>query len=251
MTFKRSGGLRPLDVTRLAQAAQRPGIDPRTWVFVGRVIEVEYEGGELVVVVKPDEGGLMGEPITCEVARGVASSSALTSQPVREGDIAIGLAFGGDANNLPVVIAFVHGPDTLPPSEVNGQTIDAALLAGSHVLADPERSAEVELAHVRVVAKSIELGPTPEPTQPFVRGQAFVDALGAFLDGLNTLVGTPTTGLTGGFTLLSAASVSVLTPLKPGFEMARLALTAFKPKIAVLKSHLVEGDALSKTITGE
>lgn len=242
--------LRPLDATRLGQGGARPGNDPRAWVALCRVEEVAYDQGS-VVVARAIEGPLMGEPITCDVGQGVATEGGMSSTPIAIGDICLIGIFGGDANHMPVVLAFVHEPETPPPATVNGQTIDADLLAAAYVLADPDRIAELALKTVRLVAEAISLGDTPDPSQPFVRGQAFMDALSTFLEACSTLVGTPTTGLLGAFTELGAASTGTLTPLSLPFGIAVDALGVWKVAIAKFKSHLVKGDALSTVITGE
>jgi len=247
MPGRTARSLRGIDATRLGQAAARPGIDPRTWVVLGRVVEVELEGGDQIVVVRADEGALAGETIVCEVGVHVASSGAFASSPIRVGDFAAVIVQGGDANNLPLVVAFSHTADTPPPKAVNGVAIDAALLAGSYVLADTERRVELELKGLRLVAEKVELGPDPTPTQPFVRGQAFADALSAWLDGCDSFGSI----IEMQFGVLSQAAIGPLAPLKVPFEAIKAGATMWRSSIATLKSHLVAGDMLSTTITGE
>jgi hypothetical protein len=238
--------LRPLDVTRLGQAATRPGSDPRSWLFVGTVTEVAYDEG-LVVVVHANEGALAGEEVPCEVLGFVATAGGTVATAIAVGDLALALCPSGDPNNMGLVVGFQHEPATPPPATVNGVPINAALLADTHVLADVERAAEVELKTLRLVVDQLRLGPTPSPTQAFVRGTAFAKALKTFLDGCTTLATTTQTASTAA----SSACVGPLAPLKAFFDAFTPALVKWKTDIAALKAHLVEGDALSKHITGE
>lgn len=244
----RARASRRLDVTRLAQAASRPGADTRTWVLHGRVVELGYGAEEgLIVVVSVLGGSLAGEEVVCELAPSLARAGALASLPIAIGDTAVCVVAEGEANIPPSVVGFLRMADAPAPSAVNGRAIDLALLAAAYVLADPARALELELGDTRLVAPTIKLGPTPDPTQPFVRGKAMAQALGAWLDAIGTFCTTAATASTAA----SAACVGPIAPLKAFFDSFTPALNSLKSASSTLKSRLVEGDVLSQRITGE
>ncbi len=240
-----------LDTSALAQAVARPGIDPRTWVTMGVVIEVGWDNG-FVVVVRIAEGALCGEEVACDVAVPFASALTMATCPIEEGDFAVCVVPGGDANNMPIVIGFLHTGETRTAKKVNDLTVDANLVQRAVVVSNAAVDAELSFGNVRLTAEQIRLGPGAAPTQPFVRGRAFVDALEDFLDALDALVGTPVGGgLSKVFTDLGAAASGPLLPLAVPFGLAVTALGKFKTAIKELQLHLVQGDALSDHITGE
>jgi hypothetical protein len=200
---------------------------------MGTVEEIAYDATDgFVLVVKMQQGAHVREDIVCELGQGLAPAGGLLSLPFRVGDFAVCVVPEGDANAGPVVLGFLRTDDRPAPSTVNGQAITLALLEQTYVLVDT-RALELELGPVRLVAPKIQLGPTPEPTQPFVRGQALAEALGTFL----STVGGAAFGT-------SQACVGPLAPLKAFFE-------TLSTSCDTLKSKLVAGVVLSTTITGE
>lgn len=228
--------LRTLDTNRLSQAASRPGADPRTWVAIGKIEEIGLGDQGLVVALRIIEGPLAKEIVPCEVASSLASSSTFTSAPFQVGDIAVCVIPQGDANVMPIVIGFLHAPSRLPPKTVNGETLSASLLRAAFVIAASQR-AEVSLAELRVTADKLELADV-EPSQPYMRGKDFVDALSTFL----TTVETASTAA-------SQACVGPLAPLKAFFDPALP--TSLAGAIKIFKAKLVDGVTLSTKIFGE
>jgi hypothetical protein len=239
---------RQIDPGRLGLAAARPGIDPRTWVAIGVVEELGYSTAEgLIMVLRVVQGALVGEMVTCELAPSLARSGALISAPIAIGDVGVMVVPDGDANNVPAVVGFLRMEEAPAPSHVNGRPADLALLGAAYVLADPERELEVVTGDARIVSPTLKLGPTHEPTQPYVRGQALAAALGAFCDGLSTF----STGASEAFKAIGVAATGSLTPLKAPMLALEVASKSLGQAAASLKAELVTGHVLSKFITGE
>lgn len=254
---------RSLDVTRLAQAASRPGVDPRTWVVFVEVVELAYGAAEgLIVVGRVLGGALAGEEVMCEYAPPLARAGALVSLPFAVGDTGVCVVSEGDANVPPALVGFLRMETGPAPATVNGRAIDLKLISGAYLLVDPARELELTLGNTRLVAPTIKLGPTESPTQPYVRGKALQSALGAFCDALGIFC----QGL-GDLSSATAASCTA-PPLSPlaGFFTGLCTLLAGQPPTPpapvvitgglggaarTLKSHLVAGDVLSTKITGE
>jgi hypothetical protein len=239
--------LRGIDPTRLGIAASRPGIDPRVWVCFGRVKDVAWdaESGGLVSVDIVG-GPLDGErDVVCSVATTFAGTGAISSSPIQVGAVMVVVIPEGDANVDPQVIGYAVGPDVTPPVTVAGQAM-ADLFASSHVLGDPEHDGNVELKALRVVAEAIKLV-VAEPTQAFVRGGDFTDALKTWLDGVDQLLTTMIPLSTD----TAADCVGPLLPLAPFFTGFATALQALKTSGATFRATLVPGQALSTKLHAE
>jgi hypothetical protein len=240
-----------LDTGRMAQAVSRPGIDPRTWVALGRVIEVGYDNGWVVACTILD-GALVNEDVTCDVSASFAHALSMASVPIEVGDVAVIVMPGGEANNMGIVVGFIHAPNTRVANSVNGEDVGLPLAQRAIVVSNSTADVELSFKSVRLSADAVRIGPGNDASQPFVRGQDFVDALDDFLEATESMVGTSTTGLLGAFTTASAVALPpYLAPLLTPFQLAVTALTQWKAAIRVFRSHLVVGDALSAHIKGE
>lgn len=239
--------LRGIDPTRLGQAASRPGIDPRVWSCFGRVTDVAWDaesGG--IVSVDIVGGPLDGETdVVCSVAPSFAGTGAIASSPIQVGAVVVVTIPEGDLNVDPQVVGYAVGPDVTPPGTVAGQPM-ADLFASSHVLADLGHEGNVELKALRVVAEAIRLV-AAEPTQAFVRGNEFADALKTWLDATSSLATTVQTASSAA----SAACIGPLEPLKAFFDALTPALATWKVDIGTFKATLVPGQVLSTKLHAE
>lgn len=260
--------MRSLDANRLGQAVGgRPGIDPRSWVFLARITAWNFVpdvGG--LCMVQALTGPLVGEDdIACTIPSSFARPGAFSHSPVELGTTAVVLVPDGNPNIDPQVIAFVLGPSAVPPKTVASQPVSEGLLQASHVFADPTKEANIELAALRLVTDTINLVKA-DPTQPFVRGADFVKALTVFLDALGTFTAVAAQQCD----LASAASIGPLSGYKPmwtaiGTALASLGgtLPSFVPSggvvprpkqasaVGVLESKLVDGVTLSTHVKAE
>lgn len=82
-----------------------------------------------------------------------------------------------------------------------------------------------------LISSKVRLG-EEAASHPVVRGDTYNTELSTFLDALTALAG----GMKAAFTTLSGISVGVLGPLKPGFDAAITAWTAFEPAPAAFKA---------------
>lgn len=240
-----------LDTSRMAKAVSRPGIDPRTWVALGRVVEVGFNNG-WVVACTILEGALCGEDVSCDVSAPFAHALSMASVPIEVGDVAVVVMPGGDANNMGIVVGFIHAPNTHVASRVNGQDVGLPLAQRAIVLSNSTAEVELSFKSVRLSADQVRIGPGIDAQQPFVRGRAFVDALDDFLQDTSDMIGTASSGLLGALTTAAAVALPpYLAPLLAPFQMGAQALTQWKIAIEAFRAHLVEGDALSEHIKGE
>jgi hypothetical protein len=239
--------LRGIDPTRLGQAASRPGIDPRVWSCFGRVTDVAWDaesGG--IVSVDIVGGPLDGETdVVCSVAPSFAGTGAIASSPIQVGAVVVVTIPEGDVNVDPQVVGYAVGPDVTPPGTVAGQAM-AGLFGSSHVLGDPGHEGNVELKALRVVAEAIKLV-VAEPTQAFVRGNDFADALKTWLDAVDSFI-TTVVPLS---TAADTACVGPLAALKPFFAGLTPALQTLQTRTAAFKATLVAGQMLSTKLHAE
>lgn len=226
-----------LDTSAMAAAVARPGIDPRTWIALGRVTEVGFDNG-LVAAVMITEGALMGEEVACDVLSPFASVLATASAPIEVGDTVLIACLQGDANTMPIVLGALHTGSTRAPVAINGRKLDAALAGGNLLLSNEAADAEIAVKNLRITAETTRLGPSANPTQPFVRGQAFADALSDFLEAQLKFAAALTT------------AIGAAVPAEAGFKSLAAAVAPWTKAMVALEVHLAS-DALSKTIKGE
>ena len=229
--------LRSIDVTRLAQAVQRPGADPRAWVAFGAVEEIVFDPESGITVGVTFRGGpLDGEgPIACALAAPFARALAIGAKPFAVGDQAVVILPDGDPNTFPIIVGFFPLQLQVPPLTAAGLPLTQSVLEGNHVLADPTKGAIWDVASFQVFAPQVKLGPAPAPTQSYVRGQDLIAALGDLATALNSYAtalvppGPPVTPVTAAQT---APALATLTA----------ALTAFSAKLALTLSPFIKGE---------
>lgn len=234
-----------MDVDRIGEATARPE-SRRVWTCAARVsteadgIRFDDELGRLVDV-EIVGGPLDGEgPIVARVAEGFAEDGGILSHPIAAGDF-VAVELGHDPNDLPVIVGHVFADGTKPPSTVNDDTVDAALLAAAHVLRSSRRL-EVELdgrARLRfpelvAMADTIKLA-EENAAQPFVRGTSYADALDTFLDAF------------------TEAAKALVPPGPPTTPMTAANATAFLTAITIAAEvfKAARSDYLSTRIAGE
>jgi hypothetical protein len=108
----------------------------------------------------------------------------------------------GDPNANPVVVAQLHNSECAPPATVNGDALDEAKAAGTHVLVTPHGVDQQVGGDRRVSAPNQELtaetlfgirSPKIElgtPTDPAVLGNQLLSQLGALVTALNVYAAT-------------------------------------------------------------
>lgn len=239
--------LRSIDPTRLGQAASRPGIDPRVWVCFGRVTDAVWDADSGGLVSVDIVGGPLDgtKDVVCSVAPSFAGSGAIASSPIQRGAVVVVVVPEGDVNVDPQVVGFAVGPDVAPPATVADQPM-ADLFGSSHVLGDPEHEGNVELKALRVVAEAIKLV-VAEPTQAYVRGNDFADALKTWLDATDKMADL----VRGASVTASGNCTGPLTPLKAFFDALTPALVAWQLDIAQFKATCVPGQMLSTKLHAE
>lgn len=185
----------PMDAQRIGMAVAHPGIDGRVWSAVARVDDgddaVRWDADlGLVADVTIVGGPLDGEgPIPARVGRGFLADGALLAHPLPRGSFVV-VELGHDPNDVATIVARLFAAGATPPESVNGETIDAALLARAHVLRS-SHDAELELdgnvrakmTELRAIAERIFLV-DENATQPFVRGTDWQQAINGFMTDL-------------------------------------------------------------------
>lgn len=231
--------LRP-DMSRIADALSRPGIDPRAWVVLARVdddpdaIVWDADIGWIVDVTFADGEG----PITCRVTSESQGSSVGSIRPVRADSLVVVLVPNGDPNDEAVIIGDLHDVDTnTAPTTINTEPITEELAASTHIDAYPGESLDQEWTSVRITASEQLLLGIPVPIQSFVRGDDYADALGTFLDALDVFVDT----------LATAPPAAPNAALTVASVLA--AAQIFQPQIATFKAS--RATYLSTRIKGD
>lgn len=228
---------RLLDFNRLRQAVSGPGIDPRSWVELGRVdddpdaitwlpgtgwtVDVTFVTGELA---EEDE-------VPCQVSSAIGGALSGSFAPIKPGCPVVVLMPAGNPNVSPTIIGVLHAVDDCQvPVEINLLPVTEQVMLDNVVVKSGD-SLEVEFAgdaHVQapawwLIGERINLAPlTPrsDATEPFIRGNQYGVALNAFLTSVETFssaVSTASTTLAG----LTAAAASEATGLgAPGMASA-------------------------------
>lgn len=191
--------IRGIDWSRMREAVKGPGVDPRVWVCMGRVVDdpdaVVWDDTlgwlcDVVAVSGPLAGSEL--PLTCRVATGAQGPDIGTHRPPRKGGLVLVAFPTGDQNEDSVVLGQLHNEDDAgAPATVNGDTIDEDFAAATHITVLPDEDKDQEWANVRVTAsgdmklhgEAVELGKA-DADQSYVRGEDQADALGEFLDSM-------------------------------------------------------------------
>lgn len=243
-TMVRSSVRTLLDFSRIAEAVSRPGIDPRTWVCLGRIdddpdaIVWDEELGWFVDVTIT-EGTLAGETVLCRVGSDGQGAAVGRYSPPRPDALVIVAVPSGDPNNEGLVLRQLHDLDHGPPSAVNGDTIverdpQAGQVAAleTHLAVFPGEDVDEQWRARRVTTSgahklhgaSMELG-VADADQPFARGTDLADSLNDLADAIQVFtqalsVATPTS--TGGLPVATVlAQYNILAPKIATFKNAR------------------------------
>ena len=203
---------------------KQPGIDPRSWLSLARIDEGEdarvwdAELGWLVDVTFRG-GALDGEgPVLCRVA-GTTGPEFGAFFPPRADALVVVAVPGGDPNNDCVVLGELNDTETVPPSEVNGTTIDEAFAMQTQILVFPEQDVDAAYRNFRLTAERMVFG-VADADQPFARGTDLADAMEALADAVETAFSDmsslpPTPPMAGG-----GVPVAGLTPIVQALSAA-------------------------------
>lgn len=204
-TMVRSSVRTLLDFGRIAEAVSRPGIDPRTWVCLGRIdddpdaIVWDEELGWFVDVTIT-EGTLAGETVLCRVGSDGQGAAVGRYSPPRPDALVIVAVPSGDPNNEGLVLRQLHDLDHGPPSAVNGDTIverdpQAGQVAAlkTHLAVFPNEDADEQWRARRVTTSgahrlhgdTMELG-VDGADKSYVRGEDKADADEALASAVDT-----------------------------------------------------------------
>ncbi len=197
---------RRFDRGRLGQLAAQPGIDPRSWIVIGRVDDdddaIRFSGadgedgplGWIVDVTIGDGGDLDQESeIPCRLGTAYAREGELRSDPPARGCLVIVALPCGNVNTEPTIIGELPTDGCAPPGSVNGTDIDEAYALATHILVT---SLDVDEQiggdrRVKTGGTNRVLGPLLEladedATQSFVRGNDQQEGFDTFLTTFNT-----------------------------------------------------------------
>lgn len=240
---------------RLAIASSRPGNDPRMWLGVGRVdndqdaIRWDANLGWLVDITFAT-GQLAGEgPYTCRVSQAWAGDGEGDFDPPTLGSaVAISIMEGTPTASL-WIIGPAADPDFPPPTSVNGQDIDEDFAKANHVRVSTHslqaqygskwRTSATDRATLE--APKVQLQ-SDDADQPYVRGTAYADALGTFLDALLVVfvaVGTFATAVGSAIPALVVPAQTLNTAISTAFQAQ---LTQFKNARQQYLSTKINGD---------
>ena len=236
---------RSLDVQRLADAVSKPGIDPRSWNTAARVddnpdaIRWDPQIGWLVDVT-PYGGGLEGEAeTTCRVASPLAAQGAVEAIPIERACEVIVDVLDGDLESNPVISGRVNNADdcfvplTVTGVPINGEVpisvpnplpgsawfvtvspFDTELKNSPYNRAEQYAGKRLVQADVQIIEADqdedgVFLG-SRSASEPFVLGDAYTEALGAYVDAVDdyalALTG-PIDGIAPGVGTSSAAAL--------------------------------------------
>ena len=245
---------RRFDRGRLGQLAEQPGIDPRSWIVLGRVDDdddaIRWTGtdgedgplGWIVDVTIGDGGDLDQESeIPCRLGAAYAREGELRSDPPARGCLVLVAMPCGNLNTEPTIIGELPTDGCAVPGTVNGTDIDEAYALATHILVttlDVDEQIDGD-RRVKTGGTNRVLGPTLEladegATQSFVKGDDQQQALDTFLTALDTWI-------------TSVESIMTAAPFpKPGLTGPKSALSL---AISALKNDL--SAALSTKIKGE
>jgi hypothetical protein len=244
--------IRGIDFSRLREAVKGPGVDPRVWVCMGRVVDdpdaVVWDDvlGWLCDVEAVD-GPLAGSelPLTCRVATGAQGPDIGIHRPPRKGGLVVVVFPSGDQNEDSVILGQLHNEDDAgAPATVNGDTIDEDFATTTHITALPEEDQDEEWANVRVTAsddmklhgKALELG-KDGADQAYMRGDDFADAIEDMVDAIGSF----------------AQSLSTSTPAPPNAALTVAdVVAAYAPlEIAIAQFKAARAEYLSTRIKGD
>lgn len=241
----------PVDVQRLGAAVSRPGIDPRTWVTMGRVdddpdaahwdatagwvVDVTFYGSDL-------EGG---DGLPCRVAsQGAGDGYGEFIPPSQDAEVVVVLP-GGDPEQLPVIVGYAsnEGGGGAAPTSVTGLPIDGEAPATTAAVVSP-KDAEIKVSpHGRreqyargyvhqalrhtLISNNIRLG-AEAVTEPALLGNITVTNTQELITALQALA-----------TSLAAFTTGPLAPLGAIGVTLGNALTTLAPKIPGQRSLVV------------
>jgi len=134
------------DLGSIADAASRPGIDPRVWITQATVIDVGFDPEEGIfadVQYLPD-----GEMETALVGTGYGGNDFGAYSPLKEGDIVLVTQPMGDPGSGPVIFARLWTASEKPPLELSADGE-----GGEDVTTDPTLRVE-DGAQLRVICKA-------------------------------------------------------------------------------------------------
>lgn len=248
------------DQGRLGELVSAPGIDTRTWIAKARVDSdadairfadsADQEDGPIgwVIDVTFVDGPLANEgPIPCRLSSVFAGPSVFQSDPVRGGCLVSVLLTEGNPNTDPIIVGILPADDCPVPATVNDTTIDEAYALETHILVT-DKAVDQEIAGDRrvktgdgathrLLGESLELA-DQGATQPFVKGTAYADAEGSFLDALEDLVVAINTAITA-----ASATAAGGVVIDPGSLTAfATAVTNFKGARTTYLSARIKGE---------
>lgn len=213
-----------VDVERVAEAVSRPGIDPRTWVTLGRTsADLSASDYDLdlgwTVDVELQGGGTHGNVVSCRMASGWPGVAGYGEfRPPGQDEEVVVVLPGGDPEEDPIVLGVVtsrSGADA--PTTVAGRDIDptAETQPGGPVgpgdcefvkspysrVEEHEGERHIRARWVTIEATegagAIKLG--TDPTHPPARADELITVLSSLIDAISQL-----------------ASAGVTHPMGPG-----------------------------------
>lgn len=255
---------RLLDFGRLRQAVSGPGIDPRSWVELGRVDDdpdaiTWIPGTGWTVDVTFITGELAEEPeIPCQVSSAIGGAFSGSFAPIKPGCPVVVLMPAGNANVSPTIIGVLHAVDDCQvPTDVNLLPVTEEVMLDNVVVKSSDnleveflRDAHVQAARWWLIGNRINLAPMlprSDSTQAFIRGDEFGDALGAFLDGVNTFTSSTATAASTLAGVTGAAATEATAAAMPSAAIAWAALGTFSSAFAGFLTSLGAASTAFKT----
>jgi hypothetical protein len=259
------------DARRLAEAVKQPGIDPRTWVSVGRIdndpdaMRYDPELG-WVVDVAPYGSDIEGDSeIPCRViSPGAGDQQGEFLPPTRGAEVVLVFP-GGDPEASPLCVGYCSNGDACrAPSAVNDLPIDPDTTSSTDATVSPldteikvsphHRREHYALDHhdqarnqVLEAAEQVKLA-SRDAAQSFVRGERFVQVLNTWIDAVSSYVQA-----NGAADAKIYAAVNTLAPgsVTPQ-EIADVAAAVLEVPLqkTAFQAAAVEGDALSAKVKG-
>lgn len=174
----------------MADFVRSPGIDSRTWVVIARVDEEEdairyaaddqNDAGPLgwLVDVTIQGGPLDQEPIDgCRVATYFGGNGTGRIDPIEAGCLVVVVLPSGNGNDEPTIVGVLDSVGCVPPTEVNGTTIDEEYALATHILVTDKAVDEQVAGDIRVrtegthrvLGENVELA-DEGASQAYVRG---------------------------------------------------------------------------------
>ena len=240
---RRASRLGPIDFRRMARGMAQQGNDIRHWVSYATVATANGDDGTMnvtdpdAILVTPAgvEVDVVLEPhgFPCTARFGVAAGSCAINTPIRPGDQVIVGIPDGDVSMVPQILCVITGSSDPMAVGDDGRPIfqnDRLMIYAGAGFPIEIRSANGTM--VRITDDLVEVG-GQSVTEQAVLGTTQRQAEA-------TLNSTVPAGLQGIWTAAAAACVGPLTPLKPMFTAAALAIQTYEGQADGFLSDVVK-----------